>query len=413
MNHRHQTLKGDDWMRGKTTLLLLAVLPAFFACSSGEDSALKLKAEELAHRFIITDGHVDIPWRLSKEMEDISVRTEGGDFDYVRAVAGGLDVPFMSIYVPASYQKTGGAKAKADSLIDMVESVVADHPEKFALAQSPDEAQQNFDNGKISFPMGMENGAPIEGDLANVAYFHSRGIRYITLTHAKDNHICDSSYDTTGTWGGLSPFGRQVVEEMNRIGIMIDVSHLSDNTFYQVMELSAAPTIASHSSCRSFTPDWERNMNDDMIRLLAEKGGVIQINFGSSFISQKSKKRSDSNRQKIKVWLEEKGLKRDDPEAKEYIRKIYRAKPIYADVSDVADHFDHVVKIAGIDHVGFGSDFDGVGDSLPYGLKDVSYYPNLIYHMLKRGYSEEDIRKICYANVFRVWKEVERIAQES
>ena len=415
MNDRIQQseLKGDNLIIRRTVLLLFSFLPVFFACSSGEDSALKQKADELAHKYIITDGHIDIPWRLSKEMEDITVRTEGGDFDYVRATAGGLDVPFMSIYVPASYQKTGGAKVKADTLIDMVVSLVEDHPDKFALARSPDEAQQNFENGKISFPMGMENGAPIEGDLANVAYFHGRGIRYITLTHAKDNHICDSSYDTTGTWGGLSPFGREVVEEMNRVGIMIDVSHLSDNTFYQVMEISRAPAIASHSSCRYFTPDWERNMNDDMIRLLAEKGGVIQINFGSSFIRQKSKEQSDKNKEDIKQWLEKEGLKRDDPEAKEYIKKVFKENPVYADVSEVADHFDHVVKLAGIDHVGFGSDFDGVGDSLPYGLKDVSYYPNLIYHLLKRGYSEEDIRKICYSNVFRVWQEVERVAQES
>ena len=415
MNDRIQQseLKGDNLIIRRTVLLLFSLLPVFFACSSGEDSALKQKADELAHKYIITDGHIDIPWRLSKEMEDITVRTEGGDFDYVRATAGGLDVPFMSIYVPASYQKTGGAKVKADTLIDMVVSLVEDHPDKFALARSPDEAQQNFENGKISFPMGMENGAPIEGDLANVAYFHGRGIRYITLTHAKDNHICDSSYDTTGTWGGLSPFGREVVEEMNRVGIMIDVSHLSDNTFYQVMEISRAPAIASHSSCRYFTPDWERNMNDDMIRLLAEKGGVIQINFGSSFIRQKSKEQSDKNKEDIKQWLEKEGLKRDDPEAKEYIKKVFKENPVYADVSEVADHFDHVVKLAGINHVGFGSDFDGVGDSLPYGLKDVSYYPNLIYHLLKRGYSEEDIRKICYGNVFRVWQEVERVAQES
>ncbi len=397
----------------RTMLFLVFVLPAFFACSLGEDSALIQKAEELAHNNIITDGHVDIPWRLSKEMEDISVRTKGGDFDYVRATAGGLDVPFMSIYVPASYQEKGGAKAKADSLIDMVESVVANHPDKFALAGSPNEVQRNFDDGKISFPMGLENGAPIEGDLANVSYFHGRGIRYITLTHAKDNHICDSSYDTTGTWGGLSPFGREVVEEMNRVGIMVDVSHISDNTFYQVMEISKAPAIASHSSCRYFTPNWERNMNDDMIRMLAEKGGVIQINFGSSFISQKSKERSDKNGEHIKSWLEKKGFERDDPKAERYIRRYYRRKQIYADVSEVVDHFDHVVKLSGIDHVGFGSDFDGVGDSLPYGLKDVSFYPNLIYHLLKRGYSEEDIRKICYGNVFRVWKEVERVAQES
>ncbi|MBX2817591.1 MAG: dipeptidase, partial [Saprospiraceae bacterium] len=248
-----------------TMLLIAALFSSSLEARSEDQDSLKQLAAELAQRFIITDGHVDLPYRLNvrnftfeKEFLGIPISTEDGDFDYARAKAGGLDAPFMSIYIPSSYQEKGGAKAFADSLIDMVNGITEAHPKFYALAGSPAEVEANFRAGKISLPMGMENGAPIEGDLSNVAYFYKRGIRYITLTHGKDNHICDSSYDTTGTWQGLSDFGRLVVPEMNRVGIMVDISHVSDNTFYQVMELTKAPVIASHSSCRNFTPDFER-----------------------------------------------------------------------------------------------------------------------------------------------------------
>lgn len=380
--------------------------------SESSEELLMDKANELAQKFIITDGHIDVPWRLNKGgHEDLSVRTEGGDFDYVRAKEGGLDVPFMSIYVPSSYQVTGGAKAKADSLINMVQKMADDHPDKFEVAYSPANAEAIVAAGKIALPMGMENGAPIEGDLANVAYFHERGIRYITLTHAKDNAICDSSYDTTGTHQGLSDFGVEVVAEMNKVGIMVDISHVSDNAFYQVMDITKVPAIASHSSCRHFTPGFERNMSDDMIKRLAENGGVIQINFGSSFVTQASQDKRTANGEKVNAYAEENNLEADDPKVQEFAKQVAKDNPIFCDVTDVADHIDRVVELAGIEHVGFGSDYDGVGDTLPYGLKDPSDFPNLIYHLLKRGYSEEDIEKICYKNVWRVWKANEEFAR--
>jgi len=380
--------------------------------SESSEELLMDKANELAQKFIITDGHIDVPWRLNKGgHEDLSVRTEGGDFDYVRAKEGGLDVPFMSIYVPSSYQVTGGAKAKADSLINMVQKMADDHPDKFEVAYSPANAEAIVAAGKIALPMGMENGAPIEGDLANVAYFHERGIRYITLTHAKDNAICDSSYDTTGTHQGLSDFGVEVVAEMNKVGIMVDISHVSDNAFYQVMDITKVPAIASHSSCRHFTPGFERNMSDDMIKRLAENGGVIQINFGSSFVTQVSQDKRTANGEKVNAYAEENNLESDDSKVQEFAKQVAKDNPIFCDVTDVADHIDHVVALAGIEHVGFGSDYDGVGDTLPYGLKDPSDFPNLIYHLLKRGYSEEDIEKICYKNVWRVWKATEEFAR--
>jgi len=261
-------------------------------------------------------------------------------------------------------------------------------------------------------PMGMENGSPVEGDLENLTHFFNRGIRYITLTHARDNHISDSSYDTTRTWNGLSPFGEEVVAEMNRMGIMVDISHVTDSAFYDVMEITKAPAIASHSSCRAFTPGFERNMSDDMIKRLGENGGIIQINYGSEFLDSVSNKIGAKNRAHIAQWLKENNLREQDEEAREYIKHYSRQHPVYTDVSVVVDHIDHVKKLAGIDHVAFGSDFDGVGDSLPEGLKDVSFYPNLIYHMLKRGYTEEEIEKVCYKNQFRVWQEVDRVAEE-
>ena len=390
-------------------LLLITIAIMIGGCSN--DAALQKQAYELSHKFIITDGHIDVPWRLNDGYEDLSVRTEGGDFDYVRAKEGGLDAPFMSIYVPSTYQETGGAKEKADSLIDLVQRIADNHPDKFEVATSVADVNRIFADGKIALPMGMENGAPLLDDLSNVQYFYNRGIRYITLTHAKDNLICDSSYDTTNTWGGLSPFGVEVVKEMNRVGIMVDISHVTDEVINQVLDMTDVPVIASHSSCRHFTPGWERNMGDDEIRRLKDNGGVIQINYGSSFVTQASQDKRAANSEKIAAYTKERGLEPGDEALAAYAKKVNDENPIYADITEVVDHFDRVVELAGIDHVAIGSDYDGVGDSLPYGLKDVASYPNLIYHLLKRGYSEEDIEKICYKNIWRVWSAVEAVAQ--
>jgi membrane dipeptidase len=399
----------------KQFLYFVLILFYIGACTPKEtpktDEELKKLANELAHKYIITDGHVDLPYRLitkgfrfEKEFVGIPISSPVGDFDYERAKKGGLDAPFMSIYIPSYLQKTGGAKAYADTLINMVEGITKLHPNKFAFAGTPAEVEANFQKGIISLPMGMENGAPIENDLKNIAYFYQRGIRYITLTHALDNQICDSSYDTTRTWKGLSPFGVEVVKEMNRVGMMIDISHVSDSTFYQVMRLSKVPCIASHSSCRSFTPTFIRNMSDDMIKLLAKNGGVIQINFGSDFLDAEINKENKKLDAKLDSLLKTKALKAADAAAKPIIEQFAKDNPsLFTTVEKVADHIDHVVEIAGIDYVGLGSDYDGVGDTLPTGLKDVSGYPNLIYVLLKRGYSEEDIAKICYKNAFRVW----------
>lgn len=380
---------------------------------------LQKKADLLAHKFIIVDGHVDLPYRLKvqnfkfiRDFIGIPIQSPVGDFDYVRAKKGGLSAPFMSIYTPSSYQKTGGAKRYADSLIDLVAGIIKQHPDKFAQAGSPDEIRKNFKKGKISLPLGMENGAPIEDDVSNVGYFFRRGVRYVTLTHATDNLICDASYDTSRTWNGLSSFGAKVVQEMNAVGMLIDISHVSDSAFFQVLRVTKTPVIASHSSCRAFTPSFLRNMSDDMIKALAKNGGVIHINFSTFFLADSLRKQLDLHEKAVNKLLSEKKISEYSVEGKKIIKE-YQAQNtvLFADVTTVADHIDHVRKLVGIDYVAFGSDFDGVGNSLPTGLKDVADYPNLIAELLKRGYSDKDIEKICFGNTFRVWNAVQNYAK--
>jgi membrane dipeptidase len=378
------------------------------------DDALQAKAEKLAKKLIITDTHVDFPFRLyeSKFMLDdahaeIPISSEEGNFDYERAKKGGLNAPWMVAFVPASYQvNLDSAKVFADSLIDMMHWIIDRHPDKFARGDSPAMIEKNTKKGLISFPLCLENGCPVK-TLEDVSYFYKRGIRYITLTHAKDNHICDSSYDTTRTWNGLSPYGVEMVKEMNRVGMIVDVSHISDSAFYQVLNISTSPVMATHSSCRIYTPGWERNMSDEMIIALAKHDGIIQINFGSSFLDSEINALRDSNKVQLNRLLFQLHLAPDDPATKNITDRFNEEHPTpYSTVQRVADHIDHVKKLVGVDYVGIGSDYDGVGDSLPIGLKDVSMYPNLIAELLKRGYTEEEIEKICSGNVWRVWNKI-------
>lgn len=390
------------------TLLLLA------ACERSSETAqdLAADAQRIAKSSIIIDTHVDVPYRLTETPADVSLATESGDFDYPRAVAGGLNAPFMSIYTSAELEAKGESRAAAEELIDLVEDIVLKSPGKFALAVSPADVRKHFEQGIISLPLGMENGSPLDGDVANLQHFYDRGIRYITLAHGLSNHLSDSSYDKNRQWNGLSEFGADVVREMNRLGIMVDVSHVSDEAFWQVIELSKVPVIASHSSARHFTPGFERNMDDEMIRALAANGGVIMINFGSGFLTQ------DANTYSMARWAASDAYKLahselSPEEAREQFNPLWEAEHgpmVYASLDDVLDHFDHVVNLVGVDSVGIGSDYDGVGDSLPTDLKDVSAYPKLVEGLLRRGYSEADVRKILGENLLRVWTAVETYA---
>ncbi len=398
-------------------LLFLVLAFALSACQYNSNKPTQQinqqeLAQQISQKYIIADLHVDVPYRLEEKYSDVTEATEDGDFDYPRSKTGGLDAPFMSIYIPAKIEAEGGdSAAVANQLIDSVEAIVNRAPDKFALAFSTDQVKENFKKGLISLPMGMENGAPIAGDLNQLKHFYDRGIRYITLSHSLSNHISDSSYDEARPAQGLTDFGKKLVVEMNDIGVMVDVSHISDLAFYDVMEHSKVPVIASHSSARHFTPGFERNMNDEMIKTMADKDGVIFINFGSTFVSQNSIENYGLYKTAMAEFLQTNNLQEDSDEAKAFTQSYRDTNPFsFADLSDVLDHFDHVVEITGIDHVGIGSDYDGVGDSLPIGLKDVSTYPNLIEGLLKRGYSEADIAKVLSGNLMRVWQQVEDFA---
>tara|TARA_A100001388_G_scaffold96746_1_gene70503 strand:+ start:14032 stop:15204 length:1173 start_codon:yes stop_codon:yes gene_type:complete len=335
-------------------------------------------AQELAQEMIIIDTHLDTPIQLYMQQskngfyEDIT-KASSLHFDFDRAVSGGLNVPFFVIFTPPSAEEKGTAFEMAKDLIQILEDIMNKHPSKFRLVKSPEEITN--EKGVMQVVYGMENGAPIESKLSNIKVFSDMGINYITLAHSKSNHISDSSYDSNKNWGGLSPFGRKVVAEMNKQGVMIDISHVSDAAFYEVLKLTKTPVIASHSSLRHFVPGFERNVSDDMLRELAKNEGVIQICFGSEFIAEKKK----------------------------YPNLIVTVK-------DVADHIDRVKKIVGIDHVGIGSDYDG-WRNFPVGLEDTSTYPNLIKELLNRNYTKEEIEKIFGGNLLRVWREVKKFSE--
>ena len=295
---------------------------------------------------------------------DLSIDNEGAHVDFPKLRAGGVDGAFFAIYIPADLE---GEEAlnHAESLLSYVEVTLAAHPDKAALATTAEQAYTNRDNGLFSVFLGLENGSPIGSSLELLDKFYYRGVRYMTLCHSRDNLICDSCASRVKRWHGLSPFGREVVAEMNRLGMLVDVSHVSDETFYDVLKYSSKPVVATHSCCRALA-DHPRNMTDDMIRALAEKGGVIQINFYPVFL-----------------------------DGSFHEEEMHTApRPSY---KRIVDHIDHVASLVGIDHVGIGSDFDGI-DVAPEGLENISMMPKVFEEMRRRGYSENDIAKVASEN---------------
>jgi membrane dipeptidase len=389
----------------------------FVSCASVQDTArdtADARAHVLADRLLVLDSHMDVPYRLMTRMVDISERTFTTDFDYVRAREGGLKVAFCAVYTPQRFEASGGSKDHALGQIALTEGLAQRWPSKFAIVTSPAEIRARLGGDHVLLALGMENGIPLEDDTANVRFFYGRGIRYITLVHTRANRLADASFDTTRPWNGLSPYGRDVVVAMNRTGMMIDVSHMSDSAFYQTVRLSRAPVVATHSSCRAFTPGFERNMSDAMIRTLGVNGGVIQINFGSMFLVDSLRQRMDKAGSAINTYLREHNLHYLDEEAMAYARRYRKEQGIpYATARDIARHIDHVVKIAGIDHVGLGSDFDGLGDDLPVDVKDVSGYPAIIRELLLLGYDDGAIAKVCGENFMRLWSDVRAVAEQN
>jgi membrane dipeptidase len=286
------------------------------------------------------------------------------------------------------------------------------HPDKFAILTSPKDVERLRQGGRVLLPLGMENGAPIGDSLDTLRLFHQRGVRYITLAHSANNRLADSSYALEKKWNGLSPFGRRVVREMNRLGIMVDVSHLGDASAKEAIARSRVPVIASHSAFRRFTPGFERNISDELAKAVAAKGGVIQVPFGTAFIDPASAAdtqawfRAAADFDRRNAALKAQGKPEEDRDAFEKAWETAHP-PRKSTLEQVLEQIDHGVKLLGVDHVGIGSDFDGVDGALPAQLRTVADFPNLVAGLQERGYSEADIRKILGGNLLRVWAEVE------
>lgn len=313
----------------------------------------------------VLDSHCDTPTQIVRG-RDLSKDNENAHIDIPKLKRGGVDAAFFALYIPARLSENAAYEC-ALRQYEAVKDVVQSNPCSVAFALTEAQAHENKANGLFSVFLGLENGSPIGHSLERLQEFYDKGVRYMTLCHSKDNQICDSCAGNR-TWGGLSPFGREVVAEMNRLGMLIDMSHVSDDTFYDVLECSTSPVVATHSCCRALA-DHPRNMTDDMIKALAAKGGVIQINFYPVFLQ-------------------------DDYELESQSSVI----PSY---TRIADHIDHVVELVGIDHVGIGSDFDGI-EVAPDGLEDVSKMPVLFDELRRRGYSEDDLAKLASRNFFNV-----------
>jgi len=389
-----------------------------------EEETLKVKIEKIHDNVLTVDTHSDTPSRLLGGEWKIGERHEpgqrgSGKIDLPRMVEGGLDAEFFAVFIGQGQRTPEGyasARERATRMLDAIHKMCEDYPDMVELATSPEDAYRLERLGKRAAFIGMENGYPIGKDLSLIKKYYERGVRYITLCHSSDNDICDSSTDRRNPEdNGLSDFGRDVVAECNRLGIMVDLSHASDKTFFDVLKVTKAPVIASHSSVRSIC-DHPRNLTDEMLRALASNGGVIQICFVSSFVK---KAKPNPERDKALSQLREKygSLRTTRDEAqREKIRQEYRAilekYPVdRATVKDLVDHIDHVVKLIGVDHVGIGTDFDGGGDI--EGCDNVSELPNITEELVRRGYSEDEIRKIWGGNIMRVFRKVEQIAEKT
>lgn len=394
----------------KKVLLLIIICSFIFTCSKNDrdsvDKNLWEKASEICETNIILDSHIDWPNKHLLFPEDISKNTTKGDFDLVRANKGGLNAALSVAYIPPNLGVDDG-RILVDSMLKLVVDYTNTYPNKFALARKPHEVKLNFDNGLFSFPLCLENGAPIGDDLEYLKYLKEQGIVYITLCHLKTNQISDSNFDTNRKWNGLSPFGLEVIKEMNHLGIIIDISHSTDSTVSQSLRLSKAPVIASHSLCRYFTPGLERNLSDTLIKAIAAKDGIVMINFGSFYLDPECFK---SWGYLISIWQDSTGIDLTSSEGLEYIQEYGKNHELYSDSKKVVDHIEHVINLVGIDYVGIGSDYDGIFSAQPSDLPDVSSYPVIVYELLKRGYSEKDIKKILSSNFLRVWDKVIEIA---
>ena len=389
-----------------------------------DDDALRPRAEKLHRQSIVIDTHNDITSPLIDDGFDLGMRGDDPNAkvkthtDLMRMKAGGLGAEFFAVYVGKEFvnkkpAEGGGAARRALDVIDVVHEQIRRHPESLEAASTAADIRRIVKSGKIAALMGIEGGHAIEDSLHALRMFYKLGVRYMTLTHTNTNDWADSEGDINNPnvqhHNGLTDFGRDVIKEMNRIGMMVDISHVADKTFYDVITTTSAPVIASHSSARAIA-NHPRNMTDDMLKALAKNGGVVMVNFYDGFLDPRKAElalRSRAMEDELKVKYPN-----DPKRVQDEIDKWRVANdPGKTPLSVLMDHIDHIAKVAGVDHIGIGSDFDGVPlTGLPVGMEDISKLPAITYELMKRGYSDPDIKKILGENLLRVMSQVERIA---
>ena len=397
-----------------TPFLSLAQQPATAPAEPARDQKIWKKALELQRKSIVVDTHNDVLSYMTDNEYDLGVSSVGKyHTDLARMKQGGLSAEFFSVYVDRKYATEGGSARRALDMIDYVYRAAEKYPNDLMMAYSTADIRRAKKQNKIAALMGIEGGHAIEDSLMALRDFYRLGIRYMTLTHNNTNNWADACCDTA-KHNGLSDFGKDVVREMNRIGMLIDISHVSDKTMSDVLDVSTAPVIASHSSARALG-DRPRNIPDDLLRRIAKNGGVVMVNFYPGFIDPKVIAAAREREARLKPQLDELRAKYKDDQKKfeEEQTRLLAANPLPATpLSVLVDHFDHIAKVAGVDHVGIGSDFDGIS-SLPVGMEDISKLPNLTYELLKRGYSESDVRKILGENFMRAFAQAEKVAAGS
>lgn len=368
------------------------------ATEDGPHDDLHRRARALHRRALVIDTHSDLPMRMLDEGLEIGERRTAGHQDLPRMAEGGLDVEFVALFVPGR-EDQGGKLRRALELYAVVADSVERHAGTVGLARSPAEVRALQAAGKIAFVLCLEGGHALEKSVGVLRAFHGLGIAYVTLTHMDTNGLADSATDEP-RWNGLSPEGRAIVAEMNRLGMMVDVAHLSDRAFWDVIELSAAPPLATHSSARALAPS-PRNLDDAMIRALAARGGTVQIAFGSSFLHPAWAARGEEVMRILKTA--------DGTDTARFYSvwdELNAADPLpEAVLEDLVRHIDHVAQLAGVDHVGLGSDWEGVAH-VPRGIDDVTRLPDLTEALVRRGYSDADVEKVLGGNLMRVWQEV-------
>jgi len=414
----HMT-KGELMRLQKTSVLVLLFLFVISTVvptvAQTRDERLWQRALQIHRRAIVIDTHNDVTTPMTNDDYDLSGTPPAPYRTSIeRMKKGGLTAEFFSLYVKPWYVEHGGSARRTLDMIDSVYRAVERHPRDLMIATTVADIRRAKRQGKIAALMGIEGGHAIEDSLATLREFHRLGVRYMTLTWNNTNNWADAGRGEK-KHNGLSDFGKEVVREMNRLGMLIDVSHVSDETMSDTLDVSKAPIIASHSSARALS-NVPRNIPDDLLRRIAKNGGVVQVNFYSVFVDTATVSPQSAERdRRIKAQQDAIDEKyKDDPERRaEESDKLEAANPLPPlPISKLIDHIDHIVKIAGIDHVGIGADFDGAND-MPEGAQDVSMLPNITYELLKRGYSERDIRKILGENLLRVMAEAERVARTS